>query len=98
MSALETRPAAKTIPTSAAEPPLRTRKMGSSGRKNHIPTAFRKLIAYSVHSVRLCSIAIRNTGRAVMADRLREAGWDVIPTSPQTAHMHMALDEILLGQ
>jgi lipoate-protein ligase A len=34
----------------------------------------------------------------VTDDRLRELGWDLIPTSPQSAHMHMALDEVLLGR
>jgi lipoate-protein ligase A len=30
------------------------------------------------------------------SDLMREIEWDVIPPSPQTAHMHMALDEVLL--
>ena len=30
-------------------------------------------------------------------DRLQGLDWDLIPASPQTAHMHMALDEVLLG-
>src|SRR6202521_4269874 len=33
----------------------------------------------------------------VIADRLRELEWDLIPASPQPAHMHMALDEVLLN-
>jgi lipoate-protein ligase A len=32
-----------------------------------------------------------------MADRLNGLDWDVIPASPQPAHMHMALDEVILG-
>jgi lipoate-protein ligase A len=35
--------------------------------------------------------------RVVMADRLHGLDWDVIPASPQIAHMHMALDEVILG-
>ena len=31
-------------------------------------------------------------------DRLRSLDWDLIPASPQSAHMHMALDEVLLGR
>ena len=31
-----------------------------------------------------------------MTDRLREARWEVIPASSYSAHMHMALDEVLL--
>ncbi len=31
------------------------------------------------------------------ADSLREVAWDVIPYSPQSAHMHMAIDEVLLA-
>lgn len=31
-----------------------------------------------------------------MDDRLRSMQWDVIPASPFPAHMHMALDEVLL--
>ncbi|MDQ2944056.1 MAG: lipoate--protein ligase family protein [Candidatus Dormibacteraeota bacterium] len=30
------------------------------------------------------------------ADRMQEVEWDVIPPSPFPAHMHMALDEVLL--
>jgi lipoate-protein ligase A len=30
-------------------------------------------------------------------DRLQELEWDLIPTSPHPAHMHMALDEVLLN-
>jgi lipoate-protein ligase A len=30
------------------------------------------------------------------AGKLHEVDWEVIPTSPQPAHMHMALDEVLL--
>jgi lipoate-protein ligase A len=29
-------------------------------------------------------------------DRMREVEWDVIPSTPYPAHMHMALDEVLL--
>src|SRR5258705_8566278 len=43
-------------------------------------------------------MAIRNTGRAMLADRLREAGWNVIQAGAYPAHMHMALDEVLLDQ
>src|SRR5207302_9777483 len=56
ISGWETRPAAKTTPTSDAEPPLRPRKMGSSGRKTQPPMAFRKLTAYSVRRVRRSSM------------------------------------------
>ncbi len=31
-------------------------------------------------------------------DRMRELEWDVIPASPQSAHEHMALDEVLLDR
>jgi hypothetical protein len=47
------RPDAKTTPMSAAGAPLRPRKMGSSGKKNHIPMAFRKFTAYRVRRVLL---------------------------------------------
>jgi lipoate---protein ligase len=30
-------------------------------------------------------------------DRLKELEWDLIPAAPHPAHMHMALDEVLLG-
>lgn len=40
---------------------------------------------------------IGNTGRGMAADHLANLDWDLIPASPQTAHMHMALDEVLLG-
>jgi lipoate-protein ligase A len=33
----------------------------------------------------------------VIADRLKELEWDLIPASPHPAHMHMALDEVLLN-
>ena len=33
-----------------------------------------------------------------MHDRLHEASWEVIPPMPARAHMHMALDEMLLDQ
>src|SRR6267143_2327917 len=39
---------------------------------------------------------IGNTGRAVAEDHLKGLEWDLIPASPQSAHMHMALDEVLL--
>jgi lipoate-protein ligase A len=32
------------------------------------------------------------------ADRLQKLEWDLVPASPQTAHMHMALDEVLLDE
>ncbi len=32
------------------------------------------------------------------ADRLHEVDWEVVPPSPYPAHMHMALDEVLLQQ
>jgi lipoate-protein ligase A len=41
---------------------------------------------------------IGNTGRAVTDDHLTNLEWDLIPASAQTAHMHMALDEVLLGR
>ena len=34
----------------------------------------------------------------MIADRLNQLTWDLIPASPQTAHMHMALDEVILGR
>src|SRR6266849_4580158 len=34
--------------------------------------------------------------QAMTADRLSELDWDLIPYTPHTAHMHMALDEVLL--
>jgi lipoate-protein ligase A len=40
---------------------------------------------------------IGNTGRAVPADHLTNLDWDLIPGAPHSAHMHMALDEVLLG-
>ena len=33
-----------------------------------------------------------------MHDRLHEMNWEVIPPTPARAHMHMALDEVLLDQ
>jgi lipoate-protein ligase A len=40
---------------------------------------------------------IRNTlAAAVSNDRMREQEWDVIPYEPHSAHVHMALDEVLL--
>ena len=41
---------------------------------------------------------MRNTGRAVLTDRLRAAEWEVLAPSSHPAHMHMALDEVLLEQ
>jgi lipoate-protein ligase A len=41
-------------------------------------------------------MSIGNTGRAVVDDRLHEARWEVILYTPHPAHMHMALDEVLL--
>ena len=32
------------------------------------------------------------------AERLHELAWDVIEPSPHPAHMHMALDEVLLDR
>ena len=32
------------------------------------------------------------------ADKLKDLDWDLIPASPHPAHMHMALDEALLGR
>src|SRR5579864_6487305 len=40
---------------------------------------------------------IRNTGRGMTVDRLHDVDWEVLPPSPHRAHMHMALDEVLLG-
>jgi lipoate-protein ligase A len=34
----------------------------------------------------------------LLTDRLREARWEVLAPSPHPAHMHMALDEVLLEQ
>jgi lipoate-protein ligase A len=34
--------------------------------------------------------------RPRLSDRLRDQEWDVIPSQPHSAHMHMALDEVLL--
>jgi len=34
----------------------------------------------------------------VLDDHLKNVEWDLIPASAQTAHMHMALDEVLLGR
>ena len=34
----------------------------------------------------------------MIGDRLNELTWDLIPASPQSAHMHMALDEVILGR
>ena len=34
----------------------------------------------------------------MVTDRLHETRWDVIPPSPFSAHMHMALDEMLLEE
>src|SRR4029077_8529407 len=39
-----------------------------------------------------------NTGRGVLDDQLADLDWDLIPTSSHSAHMHMALDEVLLGR
>src|ERR1700693_3552654 len=97
MAALASRPAANTAPTSAAEPPLRPMKIGSSGRKNHNPIDVSRLPRYSVHRV-LRFTRMGNTGRALTSDRLKDLDWDLIPASPHPAHMHMALDEVLLGR
>src|SRR5258707_5754663 len=71
--------------------------MGSSGRKNQTPIEMRKLHPYSVHSTRRF-MAMPNTGRAMAADRLSNVRWDILRSSPQSAHMHMALDEVLLDR
>jgi lipoate-protein ligase A len=42
-----------------------------------------------------CSLLI--PAEHVDTDRLNELEWDLIPTSPHGAHMHMALDEVLLN-
>jgi lipoate-protein ligase A len=34
----------------------------------------------------------------VATDQLKELVWDLIPASPHSAHMHMALDEVLLDR
>jgi lipoate-protein ligase A len=34
----------------------------------------------------------------VTADRLHDLEWDLLAASPQPAHMHMALDEVILGR
>jgi lipoate---protein ligase len=34
----------------------------------------------------------------VTTDRLKDLDWDLIAATPHSAHMHMALDEILLGR
>src|SRR2546428_12083986 len=61
--------------------------------------SFRRLpCASPAPSVRYRAIFIRNTGRAVMTPSLGQARWDVIPPGPHPAHMHMALDEVLLQQ
>src|SRR6266581_4415055 len=71
--------------------------MGSSGRKNQTPIEMRKLHPYSVHSTRRF-MAMPNTGRGMATDRLSQARWDILRSSPQSAHMHMALDEVLLDR
>jgi lipoate---protein ligase len=43
-------------------------------------------------------LRIRNTGGAVSADSLKGLPWDLIKATPHSAHMHMALDEVLLGR
>src|SRR3979411_1961799 len=39
---------------------------------------------------------VGNTLRPVSGDRMSDVEWDVIPPMPHPAHMHMALDEVLL--
>jgi len=39
---------------------------------------------------------IRNTLAAAVTNEMREREWDVIAAQPHPAHMHMALDEVLL--
>jgi len=34
----------------------------------------------------------------VIDDRLQDLQWELIPASPHPAHMHMALDEVILGR
>ena len=34
----------------------------------------------------------------MLVERIRELEWDLIPAAPQPAHVHMALDEVLLEQ
>src|SRR5690349_10199630 len=41
---------------------------------------------------------IRNTGRALASDPIHGARWELLPPSPHPAHMHMALDEVLLEE
>jgi lipoate-protein ligase A len=41
---------------------------------------------------------IGNTGRAVPDNHLTNLDWDLVSASAQTPHMHMALDEVLLGR
>src|SRR2546428_131488 len=41
-------------------------------------------------------MAVRNTGRAMTVDRLAQLDWDLIAYTPHAAHMHMAVDEVLL--
>src|SRR5205814_608467 len=42
--------------------------------------------------------SIRNAGSAVMTDPLRDVTWDLMPPGACSAHMHMALDEVLLDR
>src|SRR5258708_11271602 len=70
-------------------------KMGSSGRKNQRPIEVSRFPPYRVHRVRLC-MRIRNTLAAAVTNEMREREWDVIAAEPHPAHMHMALDEVLL--
>src|SRR5512142_1543798 len=39
---------------------------------------------------------IRNTGRGMAGGLLAEIEWEVLPPSAHPAHLHMALDEVLL--
>jgi lipoate-protein ligase A len=39
-----------------------------------------------------------NTAIALTTDRLQMLEWDLVVASPQSAHMHMALDEVLLDE
>src|SRR5260370_1920114 len=46
----------------------------------------------------LTTSSIRNHGMAMGTDRWGEARWEVMAYWPHPAHMHMALDEVLLDQ
>src|SRR5260370_11735568 len=94
-AALARGPAANTTPTRADDPPRRVMKMGSSGRKNQRPIEVSRFPPYRLHRVRL-SMRLRNTLAPALTNAMRQQGWDVIAAQPHPAHMHMALDEVLL--